>query len=139
MAVFLRLGAVGKPLIHTAVPPSRKQPDALRIGILGAAKIAPPAVIWPASKREDVVIAAVAARDVARASKYAKAHGIPKVHSSYLDLVMDPAIDAIYNPLPNGLHARWTIEALKRGKHVLCEKVLAMPPHLLHCLQPLAS
>jgi predicted dehydrogenase len=98
-------------------------PDApLRIGILGAATIAPMALIEPAKEHEDVVVAAVAARDVGRAKAFAEKHGIGVVHDSYEALIADPEIDAIYNPLPNGLHGRWTIAALKAGKHVLCEK-----------------
>jgi predicted dehydrogenase len=94
----------------------------LRIGVLGAARIAPNALIKPAREREDVVVAAVAARDLGRARAYAAKHGIPTVHDSYEALLADPTLDAVYNPLPNGLHGRWTIAALAAGKHVLCEK-----------------
>jgi predicted dehydrogenase len=68
------------------------------------------------------VVAAVAARDVARAQKFAAKHGIGRVHESYDALIADPDVDAVYNPLPNGLHGRWTRAALAAGKHVLCEK-----------------
>jgi predicted dehydrogenase len=94
----------------------------LRIGILGAARIAPSAVIKPAANVAEAVIGAVAARDRTRAAAFASKHGIPKVHDSYAALLADPDLDAIYNPLPNGLHAEWTIAALEAGKHVLCEK-----------------
>ncbi|MEY2420649.1 MAG: hypothetical protein QOI95_716 [Acidimicrobiaceae bacterium] len=94
----------------------------LRIGILGAAKIAPPALIKPARRVDDVEVVAVAARDKAKASTFASKHGIGRVHDSYGALLADPDIDAIYNPLPNGLHGKWTIAALEAGKHVLCEK-----------------
>ncbi|HEY3605907.1 MAG TPA: Gfo/Idh/MocA family oxidoreductase [Pseudonocardiaceae bacterium] len=94
----------------------------LRIGVLGAARIVPNALIKPAREREDVVVAAVAARDRVRARAYAAKHGIPTVHDSYDALLADPSLDAVYNPLPNGLHGRWTIAALDAGKHVLCEK-----------------
>jgi predicted dehydrogenase len=67
-------------------------------------------------------VAAVAARDRGRAQAFAAKHGIPGVASSYEELLADPTIDAIYNPLPNALHAAWTIRALEAGKHVLCEK-----------------
>jgi predicted dehydrogenase len=68
------------------------------------------------------VVTAVAARDRSRAEAYAAEHGIPVVHDSYEALIADPDIDAIYNPLPNSLHAPWTLRAIAAGKHVLCEK-----------------
>jgi predicted dehydrogenase len=96
----------------------------LRIGVLGAARIAPTALIKPARAVPDVTVAAVAARDPARARAFAAKHHIPTVYDSYATLVADPDIDAVYVPLPNGLHAEWTIAALDAGKHVLCEKPL---------------
>ena len=94
----------------------------VRIGTLGAARITPGALIKPAREVPGVEVVAVAARDPARAEKFARKRGIPKVHATYEDLVADPEIDAIYNPLPNGLHAEWTLNAIAAGKHVLCEK-----------------
>ena len=94
----------------------------LRIGVLGAARIANQAMVKPAKRNDDVELAAIAARDRSRAEAYAQRRGIPRVLDSYEQLVADPDIDAIYNPLPNGLHGRWTIAALEAGKHVLCEK-----------------
>lgn len=94
----------------------------LRIGILGAARIAPLALIGPAKETAEVVVAAVAARDASRARAFAAKHGIARVHESYDALIADPDLDAVYNPLPNGLHGRWTRAALAGGKHVLCEK-----------------
>jgi predicted dehydrogenase len=94
----------------------------LRIGVLGAARIAPSALIKPAKENADVVIGAVAARDGSRARAFAAKHGIEHVHESYEALIADPEIDAVYNPLPNGLHGKWTRAALDAGKHVLCEK-----------------
>ena len=96
--------------------------DELRIGVLGAARIAPAAVIKPAQSLDGVRIVAVAARDAGRAQAFASKHGIERVHAGYDELIADPEIDAIYNPLPNGLHGHWTIAALDAGKHVLCEK-----------------
>jgi predicted dehydrogenase len=96
--------------------------DALRIGTLGAARITPPALVRPARQVDGVEVTAVAARDRTRAAEFAEKHGIPRVHDSYDALIADPTIDAIYNPLPNGLHAEWTEKALRAGKHVLCEK-----------------
>jgi predicted dehydrogenase len=90
--------------------------------VLGAAKIAPPAIVRPARAVDDAEVVAIAARDPSRAQAFATKHRIPHVHKSYSSLVEDPDVDAIYNPLPNGLHGRWTIAALEAGKHVLCEK-----------------
>jgi predicted dehydrogenase len=94
----------------------------LRIGILGAARIAPMALVRPARHVEGVQVAAVAARDPRRAQEFARKQGIARALDSYEALVNDPEIDAIYNPLPNSLHAKWTMAALAAGKHVLCEK-----------------
>ena len=94
----------------------------MRIGILGAAHIAPLALINPAKENSEVVVAAVAARDVSRGRAFAAKHGIARVHDDYDKLIADPDLDAVYNPLPNGLHGRWTRAALAAGKHVLCEK-----------------
>ena len=94
----------------------------LRIGILGAARIAPAALVKPASASSEVDVVAVAARSLERAQAFAAKHDIPRAHSSYEALLADPDVDAVYNPLPNGLHGRWTRAALEAGKHVLCEK-----------------
>src|SRR2546422_5295627 len=99
--------------------------DPLRFGILGAARIAPMALVRPAQRVPEASVLAVAARDPERARRFAARHGIPRVHPSYDALLADPEIDAIYNPLPNALHAPWTIRALAAGKHVLCEKPFA--------------
>jgi predicted dehydrogenase len=97
----------------------------LRFGILGAAQIAPPALVDPARKVDGVVVAAVAARDPSRAQAFAEKHGIPRVAASYEALVADPGVDAVYVALPNSHHHAWTIRALRAGKHVLCEKPFA--------------
>src|ERR1041385_6490507 len=97
----------------------------VRIGVLGAAAIVPEALTHPARNMPEVEVVAIAARDPKRAEAFARKHHIPRVHQSYSDLLADPDIDAIYNPLPNSLHAEWTIRALQAGKHVLCEKPFA--------------
>ena len=97
----------------------------IKIGILGAAKVAPFALIKPAKKISEVVVHAISARSEEKANAFSKKYTIPKVHKTYDDLIHDKEIDAIYNPLPNSLHAEWTIKSLNTGKHVLCEKPIA--------------
>ncbi len=97
----------------------------LRFGVLGAAKIAPGALIQPAKLGSEATVDVVAARDPERARRYAAEHGIPRVARDYAEVVHDPELDVIYNPLPMNQHAHWTIEALRAGKHVLCEKPFA--------------
>lgn len=97
----------------------------VRLGVLGTAWITPTAILKPAQEIDELMVAAVAARDRTRAKKFAAKHGIEKVHASYTDLLSDPEIDAVYVPLPNSLHAEWSIRALEAGKHVLCEKPMA--------------
>ncbi|WP_228375142.1 Gfo/Idh/MocA family protein [Demequina iriomotensis] len=94
----------------------------LRIGVLGAARIVKDALVAPAADLPGVEVAALAARDRARAEAAARRHRIPEVHGSYEAMLEDPAIDAVYVPLPAALHAQWTIAAARAGKHVLCEK-----------------
>ncbi|HKD96674.1 MAG TPA: Gfo/Idh/MocA family oxidoreductase [Micromonosporaceae bacterium] len=94
----------------------------LRIGILGAARIAPSALVRPAHQVDGVTVTAVAARDRARAARFAERHGIGRVLDDYRAVIEDPDVDAVYVPLPNGLHATWTLAAIAAGKHVLCEK-----------------
>jgi predicted dehydrogenase len=99
--------------------------DRVRVGTLGAARITPNALIKPAGLLPQVTVSAVAARDPARAREFAAKYGIETVHETYEALIADPGIDAIYNPLPNSLHAPWTLRAIAAGKHVLCEKPFA--------------
>ncbi|MQY27511.1 Glucose--fructose oxidoreductase [Nocardia sp. RB56] len=94
----------------------------VRIGILGAARIAPAALVTPARAHAEAEVTAVAARDPLRARQFAEKYRIPVVHDDYAAMLADPAVDAVYIPLPNGLHGRWTRAALAAGKHVLCEK-----------------
>ena len=101
----------------------------IRMGILGAAKIAPQALIEPARRRDDCQVICVAARDGDRASAYARQQGIPESLGSYEALIAHPGIDLIYNALPPHRHADLTIAALEGGKAVLCEKPFAMNAH----------
>lgn len=98
----------------------------LRIGILGAAKIAPPVVINPSRDNPAFEVVAVGARDPERAKAYAAEHKIPNVAKDYDALVRRDDVDVVYNALPPSGHARWSIAALQAGKHVLCEKPFAM-------------
>lgn len=97
-----------------------------KIGCLGAARIAPGALVQPAQICGAAELTAVAARDIRRGRKFAREHGFAIALSSYEDVIQHPDIDLIYNPLPIDLHAEWTIRALEAGKHVLCEKPFAM-------------
>ncbi|KAK5662021.1 hypothetical protein OQA88_10133 [Cercophora sp. LCS_1] len=101
-------------------PPKSESP--IRFGILGAAKIGPRALILPALQHPEAVVTAIAARSPTKASLYAKKHNIPHVLATYDDLVVSDQIDAVYIPLPNGLHLEWAVKALRAGKHVLLEK-----------------
>ena len=98
----------------------------LRWGVLGVAKIATRKVIPAMQKGERAVVTAIASRDLARAREAAAALGIAKAFGSYEELIADAEIDAVYNPLPNHLHVPWTIRAAEAGKHVLCEKPIAL-------------
>ncbi|HHY50948.1 MAG TPA: Gfo/Idh/MocA family oxidoreductase [Alphaproteobacteria bacterium] len=97
-----------------------------QIGILGAAGIAPQAMIEPARRRTDVAVRAVASRRPGVAADYAKRHRIPVAYDGYEALLADPEIEIVYNALPPSHHAQWSIAALEAGKHVLCEKPFAM-------------
>ena len=95
-------------------------------GVLGVAKIATEKVIPAMQGAAFCEIAAIASRDEARAREAAERLGIARAYGSYEALLADPEIEAIYNPLPNELHVPWTIKALEAGKHVLCEKPIAL-------------
>ncbi|MDT7847561.1 Gfo/Idh/MocA family protein [Streptomyces justiciae] len=95
--------------------------EPLRIGVLGAARIAELSIVGPARAGGHRLVA-VAARDRGRAESFAAAHGVERVADSYADLIADPEIDVVYNPLANSLHGPWNLAALRAGKHVLTEK-----------------
>ena len=98
----------------------------VRWGVLGVAGIAVKKVIPAMQKGEFSTIAAIASRDVKRAQEAAAKLGIPKYYGSYDELLADPEIEAIYNPLPNHLHVLWSTRAAEAGKHVLCEKPIGL-------------
>jgi predicted dehydrogenase len=96
----------------------------LRIGVLGASRIAELAIVGPAAELGHRLVA-VAARDRVRAETFAEKHGVERVVASYQDLIDDPDVDVVYNPLANSLHAPWNLAAVKAGKPVLTEKPFA--------------
>src|ERR1700722_8018458 len=98
----------------------------LRWGVLSTAAIGMKKVIPGMQRGELMSVDAIASRDLAKAREAAGALGIPTAYGSYEELLADPNIDAIYNPLPNHLHVPWTIKAAEAGKHVLCEKPLSL-------------
>ena len=100
--------------------------DKIRWGVLGVAGIAVKKVIPAMQACERAEVTAIASRDCGKAGQAARALSIPTAYGSYEELLADPAIDAIYNPLPNHLHVPWSIRAAEAGKHVLCEKPVAL-------------
>lgn len=98
----------------------------IRWGILGGANIAVKALIPAIKQSETGVLAAIACRDIGKANRMAQELQIPKAYGSYLELLADPEIDAVYIPLPNHMHREWTIRAARAKKHVLCEKPAAL-------------
>jgi predicted dehydrogenase len=97
----------------------------IRFGVLSTAHIGTSIVIPAMQQGAYCEVTAIASRDLARAQSEAQQPGIPRAYGSYEELLADPQIDAIYNPLPNHLHVPWSIKALEAGKHVLCEKPIA--------------
>src|SRR3984957_15431765 len=98
----------------------------IRWGVLGAAKIAVVKVIPAMQQCELCEITAIASRDLAKAETAARNLGIARAYGSYEEMLADPEIDAVYNPLPNHLHVPWSIRAAEAGKHVLCEKPIGL-------------
>jgi predicted dehydrogenase len=101
-------------------------PDKVRWGILGVASIAVRRAIPAMQNGQWSEIAAIASRDLRKAEEAARSFGVPQAYGSYEQLLADRSIEAIYNPLPNHLHVPWTAKAAEAGKHVLCEKPLAL-------------
>ncbi|HET7268125.1 MAG TPA: Gfo/Idh/MocA family oxidoreductase [Oleiagrimonas sp.] len=100
--------------------------DIVRWGVVGNARIARQALIPAIRKAKNAELTAVASRSAAKAKEAADTYGFRKFHDSYEALLRDPDVDAVYIPLPNGLHAEWTVKAARAGKHVLCEKPAAL-------------
>jgi len=98
----------------------------VRWGVLGAANIAVRKVIPAMQRGERTKVVAIASRDMAKARAAATELGIERAYGSYEELLADPDVDVVYNPLPNHLHVPWTIKAAAAGKHVLCEKPIAL-------------
>jgi len=98
----------------------------VRWGVLGVARIAVEKVLPAMKGAAHCALVAIASRDREKARRAAETLGIERAYGSYAELLDDPEIDAVYNPLPNHLHVPWSIRALERGKHVLCEKPIAL-------------
>jgi len=100
-------------------------PTKLRWGVLSTANIGLKKVLPAMQQGKYTEVVAIASRDLAKARQAAAELNIPTAYGSYEELLADPNIDAIYNPLPNQFHVPWTIKAAEAGKHVLCEKPIA--------------
>jgi len=101
-------------------------PEKVRWGVLGAARIATTKVIPAMQQGECSTVVGIASRDLQKARAATASLGVPKAYGSYEEMLADPEIEAVYNPLPNHLHVRWSIRAAEAGKHVLCEKPVSM-------------
>src|ERR1700753_2314759 len=101
-------------------------PNKVRWGVLSTAGIGMKKVLPAMQKGDWVEVSAIASRDLHKAEQAAASLGIPKAYGSYEEMLADPEIEAIYNPLPNHLHVPWSIRAAEAGKHVLCEKPIAL-------------
>lgn len=121
---IVRTRTTARPSPLTPGPPARA--EKIRWGVLGVAAIATKKVIPGMQKCERAEVMAIASRDIGRAEDAAQRLGIAKAYGSYEELLEDAEIDAIYNPLPNHLHVPWTAKAADAGKHVLCEKPIAL-------------
>ena len=117
------LSGVASRLLRIAQHRPETAVDAVRFGLLGAAKVAPHGLLFPAAMIESATVVAVGARDPSRAHRLASKWRIPR-SGDYASVLADPAVEAVYIPLLNGLHYEWATAALRVGKHVLCEKPL---------------
>ena len=113
--------------------------EPVRWGILSTALIGTAKVIPAMLKSSQLTVAGIASRGLPGAQEAAAKLGIPKAYGSYEEMLADPAIEAVYNPLPNHLHVEWTLAAARAGKHVLCEKPFALKAAELEVLRPHAA
>lgn len=111
----------------------------LRWGILSTSSFAQKVFIPGLKKSDQLEVAAVASRDLSKASAYASQNSIPTAYGSYEELLADPSIDVIYNPMPNHLHVEWTLKAAQAGKHVLCEKPMGLTASELDALLAIST
>ncbi len=100
--------------------------SAIRIGVLGAARIAPKAIIEPCTQISGISVTAIAASSQSKAAQFAEQHRVQIAHASYRKLIESDDIDIVYIALPPSAHEKWAIAAMRAGKHVLCEKPFAM-------------
>ncbi|TCO10918.1 Gfo/Idh/MocA family protein [Natronoflexus pectinivorans] len=113
--------------------------DKIKIGVLGVSNHFIKRIVLPLRKTKNCYIYAIASRKREQAEQIAKEFNIPVAHQNYQELIDDPEIDAVYIPLPNHLHAEWTIKALKAKKPVLCEKPLSMDANEAIALHKLSA
>lgn len=111
----------------------------VRWGVLSTSSFAENSFIPSLRKCASIEVGAVASRDLSRSRAFAERNAIPTAYGSYEELIADPTIEVVYNPLPNHLHAEWTLRAAEAGKHVLCEKPMGLHERELQVLMPLAE
>ena len=111
----------------------------VRWGVLSTSSFAEKKFLPGLRKSALIEVVAVASRDHGRAAAFAERNAIPQAYGSYEELLADPTVEVIYNPLPNDLHVEWTRRAAETGKHVLCEKPMSMAASELEALVPYAS
>ncbi|KZO95416.1 NAD(P)-binding protein [Calocera viscosa TUFC12733] len=131
MSILLRAWTIFHPPTPGKTPISPEpgsKTGPVRIGLLGAANIAPIALLLSARSCPDAEVTVVGARSLQKAQAFAKRHGVGRAVQGYEAVLSDPEVDAVYNPLPNGLHYEWTMKALQAGKHVLLEKPATNTP-----------
>src|SRR5215210_1345275 len=98
----------------------------VRWGVLGVAGIAVKKVVPAMQRGEWSEVTAIASRDAGKAERAARELGLAKAYGSYEEMLADPEVDAVYNPLPNHMHVEWSVRAAEAGTNVLCEKPIAI-------------